>query len=179
MTSFPRSRPQTGWSRHIGQKRSNGLSRLTMSSGESGRPRQRAIWSHTSCRSTSPIAAFFLSITSMQACGSHRVDTLNQTNTRSSRPPRGPGGTRIGRGGQPSRAADLPNRHRNGRHRLRAHRRQSVVCRRLPARPNTFLDHREFRDERWWSENELNAADGSGFDPHFSRFYRKLRTSLV
>jgi hypothetical protein len=25
----------------------------------------------------------------------------------------------------------------------------------------------------------LNAADGSGFDPHFSRFYRKLRTSLV
>ncbi|MFK3985250.1 NUDIX domain-containing protein [Micromonospora sp. NPDC050397] len=37
------------------------------------------------------------------------------------------------------------------------------------------IDHSEFREARWWSLAEVQATDGSRFDPHFTRFLAKLR----
>jgi 8-oxo-dGTP diphosphatase len=36
------------------------------------------------------------------------------------------------------------------------------------------LDHREFREARWWSPAELRTADTTRFDPHFTRFAAKI-----
>ena len=35
-------------------------------------------------------------------------------------------------------------------------------------------DAGEFRDVRWWTQAELQAADPARFDPHFTRFYAKV-----
>jgi 8-oxo-dGTP diphosphatase len=35
-------------------------------------------------------------------------------------------------------------------------------------------DEREFAEARWWSADELAAADQARFDPHFFRFLRKI-----
>ena len=35
-------------------------------------------------------------------------------------------------------------------------------------------DEREFAEARWWSADELTAADPARFDPHFFRFLRKI-----
>jgi 8-oxo-dGTP diphosphatase len=39
------------------------------------------------------------------------------------------------------------------------------------------LDEVEFRGARWWSLEEVTAADGETFDPHFQRFMRKVSSS--
>lgn len=35
-------------------------------------------------------------------------------------------------------------------------------------------DHREFRESRWWSPADVDAADPAGFDPHLARFLTKI-----
>lgn len=37
------------------------------------------------------------------------------------------------------------------------------------------LDHSEFREARWWSPAEVEAAEDSSFDPHLTRFLSKIR----
>ncbi|MBE1486160.1 NUDIX hydrolase [Plantactinospora soyae] len=37
------------------------------------------------------------------------------------------------------------------------------------------LDSGEFREARWWSPAEVRDADPTRFDPHFTRFWRKLQ----
>ncbi|MDG4790976.1 NUDIX hydrolase [Micromonospora sp. WMMD1102] len=37
------------------------------------------------------------------------------------------------------------------------------------------LDSGEFREARWWTPADIAAADPTGFDPHFIRFWAKLR----
>ena len=39
------------------------------------------------------------------------------------------------------------------------------------------FDEVEFRGARWWSFEEVTAADGDIFDPHFLRFMRKVSSS--
>lgn len=36
------------------------------------------------------------------------------------------------------------------------------------------VDYREYRSVRWWTPDEIDAADGAGFDPHMGRMLRKL-----
>ena len=36
------------------------------------------------------------------------------------------------------------------------------------------IDEVEFRGARWWSFDEVVAASGEEFDPHFQRFMRKV-----
>jgi 8-oxo-dGTP diphosphatase len=38
-------------------------------------------------------------------------------------------------------------------------------------------DEVEFRGARWWSLEEVTAADGGAFDPHFQRFMRKVSST--
>jgi 8-oxo-dGTP pyrophosphatase MutT (NUDIX family) len=40
-------------------------------------------------------------------------------------------------------------------------------------------DDREFREARWWSSSEVDTGDVRCFDPHLTRFLRKLRSARL
>ena len=40
-------------------------------------------------------------------------------------------------------------------------------------------DRNEFRDVRWWLPADLQAADPGRFDPHFRRFYAKIKSGAI